>query len=231
MIMQDKVVFITGANGGLGSSVTRAFLQQGARVIGASLRIKAADFPQPNFEAMTLDFSKLDEIKLGVGKIVERYGQLDVLVHVLGGFAGGLSIAETTDEMWNQMQSMNLTAAFHVFRETIPHLRKSGRGRLIAIGSLTAAQPHANLGAYVVSKAALAMLVQTVALENADVGLTANVILPGTMDTQANRKSMPHADFSNWAKTDDVADLVLALAGEQTKYMTCLAIPIEGGRS
>jgi NAD(P)-dependent dehydrogenase (short-subunit alcohol dehydrogenase family) len=229
--MQDQVVFITGANGGLGSSVTRAFLKQGARVIGASLRIKAADFPQPNFEAMKIDFSKLDEIKRGVAKIVERYGRLDVLVHVLGGFAGGPSVAETTDAMWEQMQSINLTSAFQVFRESIPHLRKAKSGRLIAIGSLTAAQPHANLGAYVTFKAALAMLVQTVALENADAGLTANVVLPGTMDTPANRKSMPDADFSKWAKTDDVANLVLSLAGEQARHLTGLAIPIEGGRA
>jgi len=226
--MKDRVVFITGANGGLGSSVTRAFLRQGARVTGGSLRIKAADFPQPNFEAMAIDFNKLDEIKSGVAKIVERYGRLDVLVHVLGGFAGGPSVAETSDAMWEQMQNINLTSAFHVFRESIPHLRKSKSGRLIAIGSLTAAQPHANLGAYVTFKAALAMLVQTVAVENADVGLTANVILPGTMDTPANRKSMADADFSKWAKTDDVADLVLSLADEQARHFTGLAIPIEG---
>jgi NAD(P)-dependent dehydrogenase (short-subunit alcohol dehydrogenase family) len=228
--MKDRVVFITGANGGLGSSVTRAFLRQGAHVIGASRRIKAADFPQPNFETMALDFGKLDEIKRGVTKIVERYGRLDVLVHVLGGFAGGFSVVETTDEMWEQMQNINLTAAFCVFRECIPHLRKSSAGRLIAIGSLTAAQPQANLGAYVTFKAALAMLVQTVALENADAGLTANVVLPGTMDTPTNRKSMPDADFSKWAKTDDVADLVLSLAEEQARHLTGLAVPIEGGR-
>jgi len=74
------------------------------------------------------------------------------------------------------------------------------------------------------------MLVQTVGLENADAGLTANVILPGTMDTPANRKAMPDADFSKWAKTDDVADLILSLAEEQARHLTGLAIPIEGGR-
>jgi NAD(P)-dependent dehydrogenase (short-subunit alcohol dehydrogenase family) len=179
---------------------------------------------------MPIDFNNLDEIKRGVAKIVERYGRLDVLVHLVGGFAGGRSIAETTDAMWEQMQNINLTSAFHVFRETIPHLRKSKSGRLIAIGSLTAAQPHANLGAYVTFKAALAMLVQTVALENADVGLTANVVLPGTMDTPANRKAMPDSDFSKWAKTDDVADLVLSLADEKARHLTGLAVPIEGGR-
>ncbi len=226
--MKDKVVFITGANGGLGTAVTRAFLQQGARVIGGSLHITVADFPEPNFEALALDFNKLDEIRRGVARIIERYGQLDVLVHLLGGFAGGPSVADTTDDMWEQMQDINLTSAFRVFRECIPHLRKSGGGRLIAIGSLTAAQPHANLGAYVVFKSALAMLVQTIAQENADAGVTANVILPATMDTPANRKSMPDADFSKWLKTTDVAELVLSLAAGQASHLTGLLIPIDG---
>ena len=225
--MKDKVVFITGANGGLGTSVTRAFLLRGARVIGSSLRVTAADFPEPNFEALPMDFNKLDEIRRGVARIIERYGQLDALVHVLGGFAGGTTVAETTDAMWEQMQAINLTSAFHVFRECIPHLRKSKNGRLIAIGSLTAAQPHANLGAYVVFKSALATLVKTIALENADANLTANVILPDTMDTPANRKSMPDADFSKWLKTTDVGELVLSLADESARHLTGLAIPIE----
>jgi NAD(P)-dependent dehydrogenase (short-subunit alcohol dehydrogenase family) len=225
--MKDKVVFITGSNGGLGSSVTHAFLERGARVIGASRKISATDFPFPNFEPLVLNFENLEEIRRGVTKIIEHYGRLDILVHVLGGFAGGQSVADTSDATWEQMHSLNLTAAFRVFRETIPHLRKSTAGRLIAIGSLSAAQPHANLGAYVTSKAALSSLVQTVALENADAGLTANLILPDTMDTPANRKSMPGADFSKWVKTRDVAELVLSLAEDQAKHLTGLAIPIQ----
>lgn len=226
--MKDKVVFITGANGGLGTAVTSAFLRQGARVVGGSRRISAADFPGPNFEALPMDFNKLDEIRRGVAKIVERYGQLDVLVHAVGGFAGGPSVADTTDAIWEQMRDINLTSAFHVFRECIPHLRKSGSGRLIAIGSLTAAQPHANLGAYVVFKSALAMLVQTVAQENAGAGLTANAILPATMDTPSNRKSMPDADFSKWLKTASVAELVLSLAAGPASHLNGLLIPMEG---
>jgi NAD(P)-dependent dehydrogenase (short-subunit alcohol dehydrogenase family) len=224
--MKDKVVFITGATGGLGSSVSRAFLQRGARVIGSSHRITAADFPSANFEPLAIDFNHLDEIRRGIAEIMERHGQLDVLVHVLGGFAGGSPVAETTDETWQQMQDINLNSAFRVFRECIPHLRKSKAGRLIAIGSLAAAQPQADLGAYVVSKAALAMLVRTIALENADAGVTANVVLPGTMDTPGNRKSMPDADFSKWVKTEDVADLVVSLAEDNARHLSGLAIPI-----
>ncbi len=228
--MKDKIVLITGASGGLGTAVTKAFLQQGARVIGSSTRITAADFPELNFEPLAIDFMHPDEIRRGVAGIGERYGRINVLVHVLGGFSGGNSIVETTDATWENMLNLNLSAAFRLFREAIPLLRKSGGGRLIAIGSLTAAQPHAKLGAYVVSKAALAMLVQTVALENSDAGLTANVILPGTIDTAANRKSMPDADSSKWVKPEAIAELVLSLAGEGAKHLNGLAIPIEGGR-
>jgi NAD(P)-dependent dehydrogenase (short-subunit alcohol dehydrogenase family) len=146
---------------------------------------------------------------------------------LLGGFAGGKSVVETDDVTWQQMQDLNLTSAFYVFRAVIPHLRKSGSGRIVAIGSLAAIEPHAGLGAYVTFKSALVSLVRTVALENKDAGLTANVVLPGTMDTPANRKTMPGADFSKWVKPVEVADLVLWLTEEPAKNVTGTAIPID----
>ncbi len=163
-----------------------------------------------------------------VTDIAARHEGLDVVVHVLGGFAGGQRVAETTNATWEQMRDLNLTSAFYVLREAIPHLRRSPCGRFIAIGSLTATAPHANLGAYVVFKAALATLVQTVALENQDSHLTANVVLPDTMDTTANRKSMPDADFSTWLNPQDVADLVLWLADESAAHVNGATIPIVG---
>jgi NAD(P)-dependent dehydrogenase (short-subunit alcohol dehydrogenase family) len=137
-------------------------------------------------------------------------------------------VAETDDATWEQMCDLNLTSAFYVLRAAIPHLRKSGRGRIIAIGSLTAVEPHAGLGAYVTFKAALTMLVRTVARENKDAGLTANVLLPGTMDTPTNRKSMPGADFSKWVRPGDVADLVLWLADDRAAHITGAVIPVDG---
>ncbi len=226
--MKPKTVFITGANGALGSVITGAFLQTGACVIGASLHISATDFPQPNFEAVSLDFTRAEMVSRTVADIAARHDGLDVVVHVLGGFAGGQRVAETTNATWEQMRDLNLTSAFYVLRETLPHLRHSPYGRFIAVGSLTATAPHAQLGAYVVFKAALATLVQTVALENRDSPLTANIVLPDTMDTPANRKSMPDADFSTWLKPQEVADLVLWLADERAAHVNGAAIPIEG---
>jgi NAD(P)-dependent dehydrogenase (short-subunit alcohol dehydrogenase family) len=225
--MKPKTVLITGANGALGSFVTQAFLKTGARVIGASLHISATAFAEPNFEAASLDFAREELVSTTVKDITERHDGLDVVVHVLGGFAGGQSVAETSTPTWEQMRDLNLTSAFYVLRETIPHLRRSPAGRFIAIGSLTATAPHANLGAYVVFKAALVTLVQTAALENRDSRLTANIILPDTMDTPGNRKSMPNADFSAWVNPQDVADLVLWLADERAAHITGATFPIQ----
>jgi NAD(P)-dependent dehydrogenase (short-subunit alcohol dehydrogenase family) len=226
--MKDRVVLITGAKGGLGSFVTRKFLDAGALVVGTSLSISEQDFPAPNFSAYSVDFTKSADVDQMIETVANRFGRLDVLVHVLGGFAGGQTVAQTDDATWEQMRDLNLNSAFYVLRAAIPHLRKSGRGRIIAIGSLTATDPHANLGAYVTFKSALSMLVRTVALENRDAGLTANVLLPGTMDTPANRKSMPGVDYAKWLQPQDVANLVFWLADKNAGQITGTVIPIDG---
>jgi len=226
--MRDKVVFITGAKGGLGSFITRRFLETGATVVGASRSISQQDFPGPNFAALAVDFTKAVAVNDAVQSVISRFGRLDVLVHLLGGFRGGESVAETDDATWEQMRDLNVTSGFYVLRAAVPHLRKSGKGRIVAVGSLTAVEPHPQLGAYITFKAALAMLVRTVALENKDAGLTANVVLPGTIDTPANRKAMPNADFSKWIQPRDVVNLVLSLTADRASKITGTAIPIGG---
>jgi NAD(P)-dependent dehydrogenase (short-subunit alcohol dehydrogenase family) len=225
--MKGNIVLITGAKGGLGTFVTKKFLSAGATVIGTSLSITKEDFPEGNFAPLPADFTKGPAVREAIESVVSRYGKLDVLVHLLGGFAGGQTVAETDDATWDRMRDLNLTSAFYVLRAAIPHLRKSGKGRIIVIGSLAAVEPLAGLGAYVTFKSALQMLVRTVAVENKDAGLTANVILPGTMDTPANRKSMANADFSKWLPAAAVAEVAFWLAGESTAHITGMSLPIE----
>ena len=224
--MKNKAVLITGANGGLGSSITKTFLAAGASVTGVSNRISADEFAQPNFTAVAADLTNASAANDVVHSVMKREGRLDILIHVLGGFAGGKSVAETDDATWEQMRDLNLSSAFYVLRAAIPHLRKSGHGRIVAIGSLAASDPHAGLAAYVTFKSALVSLVRTVALENRDAGMTANLILPDTMDTPGNRRAMPNADPGKWVATQDVADLALWLADDRAAHVNGTAIPI-----
>jgi len=126
------------------------------------------------------------------------------------------------------MQDQNLTSAFHLVRTVIPLMRKREAGRFIAVGSQAAARPRANLGAYVISKSALVTLVQTVALENTDRGISANLVLPGTMDTPANRAAMPTANFSQWISTADVAEAIFWLASDSAAQVNGASVPVSG---
>src|SRR6201987_912969 len=226
--MKGKVVLVTGANGGLGTSVTRAFLDAGATVVGTSRRIQASEFRNSNLVAIPAELSKGEGAKSLVDQLVAQFGKLDVLAHTVGGFAGGQSVAETDDETFQRMMDMNLNSTFQILRATIPALRKTGAGRIVAIGSRAALEPGANVGAYGASKAAMVSLIRTVAAENKDAGMTANAILPGMMDTPSNRKAMPNADFSKWVKPSTVAGLMVWLAGAAGKDVNGAVIPVYG---
>jgi len=226
--MKNKVVLVTGANGGLGSYVTQAFLDAGAIVVGVSRKIQQSDFNSPAFTALPAEISTAAGAKIMVESVVARFGRLDVVAHTVGGFAGGPSIAETDDATFQRMFDVNLNSTFFLLRAVLPAMRKTGNGRIIAIGSRAALEPGAGVGAYSASKAAMVSLIRTVALENKDVGITANVILPGTMDTPANRKAMPNADVSKWVQPANVARLIISLAGDAGKDVNGAAIPVYG---
>lgn len=226
--MDSKIALVTGANGGLGVSVTKALLDAGFIVAGLSPNIKASDFNHPKFTAVAADLSTLEAAKKATDSVISKYGKIDVLAHLVGAFAGGQTVADTDDATFERMFDLNLNSAFHTLRAVLPHMRKAKSGRLIAIGTRAAEDPGPTVGAYSASKAALVSLMRAVALENKDAGITANVILPGTMDTAANRKAMPKADISQWVQTESVASLILWLAGDAGKDVTGAAIPVYG---
>ena len=228
MTLDNKIALITGAKGGLGNSVTHAFLNAGATVIGVSRSIKASDFPNSRFVAMPAQLSSAEAAQSVADAVIARHQKIDVLVHLVGGFAGGQPIAETSDATFDQMFDLNLRSAFHILRAVVPHMRRQRSGRILAIGSRAAVEPGANAGAYNASKAALVSLIRTVALENQDLSITANVILPGTMDTPGNLAGDPKADFSKWVQPDQVAAILVHWASDAASQITGAVIPIYG---
>jgi NAD(P)-dependent dehydrogenase (short-subunit alcohol dehydrogenase family) len=227
--MQGKIVLVTGANGGLGSHVTQAFLDAGANVVGTSRKIQQSEFTNGNFVAMPAELSTAQGANALVEEVVARFGRIDVLAHTVGGFAGGQSVAQTDDVTFQTMFDLNVNSTFYLLRAALPVMRDTGSGRIIAIGSRAALVPGPSVGAYSASKAAMVSLIQTVALENKDAGLTANVILPGTIDTPTNRKAMPNADTSQWVRPSTIASLMLWLTGDAGKDVNGAVIPVYGG--
>lgn len=228
MPMTARTALVTGATGGLGTSVTKTLLDAGFTVVGLAPKVHPHDFDHPHFTAIPATLDSLPAAKQAVDTILAHFGKIDVLAHLVGGFTGGQTIADTDDATFKRMLDMNLMSAFHILRAVLPPMRQAGSGRIIAIGSRAAESPGAMVGAYSASKAALVSLIRTVAIESKDLGITANVILPGTIDTPANRKDMPAADTSQWVQPVSIASLIVWLAGDGGKDVTGAAIPVYG---
>ena len=229
MNLDGKVTLVTGAKGGLGSFVTEAFLAAGANVVGVSRSIKPDDFKHPNFTALPAELSSGEAANKLAAGVISKFGRIDALVHVMGGFAGGSSVADTDDATLEKMLDLNCRAAFYIARAVIPQMRQQGSGRILAIASRQALEPGAMVGAYSASKAALVALIRSIALENKDLGITANSVLPGTMDTPGNRA--PGVDTSKFVNPAHVAALLVHLASDAGSSITGAAIPIYGGQA
>lgn len=227
-LLTGKTAVITGAKGGLGSYVTEAFLAAGATVAGVSRSIRPSDFADPRFLAMPAELSSRDAVRQLSAEAIAKLGRIDIVVHLVGGFAGGNHVETTDDATLDRMFDLNFRSAFHLIGAVVPHMREQGSGRILAIGSRAAVEPSAGTAAYSASKAALVALIRAVAAENADRGISANIVLPGTMDTPANRAGDPSADYSKWVQPSQVAALLVHLASDSAGQVSGAVIPVYG---
>jgi len=216
-------VVITGAGGGLGTAVTRAFADAGATVIA----VDRAWHESKPFATISADLTTAEGCRAMI-EHASQHGPIDALVHLVGGFRGGSPIAETTDGDWDMMMSVNVRIAFNAIRAALGPMLKSKRGRIVAIGSRAAVEPSPKFAAYAVSKAALVALITNLAAEVKDSGITANAVLPSTIDTPANRAAMPHADFSKWVAPESIAKLLVWLCSDAAADINGAIIPIYG---
>ncbi len=226
--LSGRVALITGAGGGLGTSVTRLFLENGATVVAVSRTGPGVPEGESRFLSLRADLSTPEDANRAVGAALEHFKRLDIVLHLVGAFAGFNSVAETSDETWRGMFDVNLNTAFYMARAALRPMLGAKWGRFIATGSRTALEPSANFAAYGASKAALVALIRTMALELKGTGVTANLVLPSVIDTPANRAAMPAADFSKWVSPESIARLLLWLASGAAADVNGAAIPIYG---
>lgn len=217
--LRGQHVIVTGAGGALGASVCAALVASGARVLATDRKRTALDALRA--ELAHHERLNVAEADLSTGAHVEALfdaaerggGALDGAVHCVGAFAAA-SLVDTDDETLDRMLQANFVAAARVLRAALRRMQPRGRGRVVAIVGLAAEAPSPGAAAYGASKAALAHLIRSAAAAARSCGVTVNGVMPGTMDTPANRAAMPHADPAGWVSTATVAKAVASLLGD-----------------
>ncbi|MBI4756824.1 MAG: SDR family NAD(P)-dependent oxidoreductase [Betaproteobacteria bacterium] len=230
--LQDKVVAVTGAFGNLGMAVAQAAAARGAQV-ALVVRAPAAGAPRlPAALAGALvlggvDLAVFDSARAAMEAVASRFGGLDALVNVAGGFRW--ETLEGGDlATWDFLYHMNLRTAATASKAALPHLLSRGAGRIVNIGAGSAVRAQAGMGAYAASKAGVARLTEALSEEVKDRGITVNAVLPSIIDTPQNRVDMPDADFSRWVPPEAIADVIMFLLSERARAVTGALIPVCG---
>ena len=230
--MTGRVAIVAGGTGALGQSVTRRFLSAGATVClpyAVPAELEALQSRLGGAHGARLHVARTDvtdEAAFGafVRGVLDAHGRIDVLVNLVGGFAGG-DLASTPLAEWRRMLDLNLTSAVIGCRAVLPAMTAAGFGRIVSIASRAVVPPMGGFIAYTVAKAGVITLTQALAREVVR-GITVNAVLPSTMDTPGNRRAMPDADRAQWVSTDAVAEVIAYLASDGAEAVSGAAIPV-----
>jgi NAD(P)-dependent dehydrogenase (short-subunit alcohol dehydrogenase family) len=233
--VNDRVVLVTGGAGNLGRVVTSAFLRAGARVAiplyktdqaGTLDRLKQEHGGR--LHTFGIDLTTERGAEQAVQQVVEWGGRVDSVAQLTGGYIGGSRLAETPVEAWDRMMDLNLKSAWLVSRFALPRMVQQGGGSLVFVSSRAAVRERSGHGAYAVARSAVITLAEVIAEEYAAEGVRANVVLPGTIDTEANRLASPDADHSRWTPPEQIAEAIVFLASSASAAINGAAIPVYG---
>jgi NAD(P)-dependent dehydrogenase (short-subunit alcohol dehydrogenase family) len=231
----DQVALIAGGTGGLGRAVALAFLGEGAKVVVTYRRQNGMDALKQlagdragslaGFSVDSIHDAALAQL---VQRIVEENGRLDILVNTAGAYAGGAKFWQADPAEFDRMLDANLRSGHALLRAALPPMLKRGSGAIVNVASRAAVDHAGGAAGYVASKAAAVAMIDSLAADLKGTGVRANSILPGIIDTEANRKAMPTADFSLWPKPEDIARVILFLCSEEACLINGASIPVYG---
>jgi NAD(P)-dependent dehydrogenase (short-subunit alcohol dehydrogenase family) len=207
----NKTVLVTGGKGVLGRSITNAFVASNAKVISSYVletEIEKLRKEKENkfiVQLIKADVTKEEEVEKLVSSIISEHGQIHVLVNVVGGYLGGKSVSELDEKERDLMMNMNLKSAFLISKHVIPQMVSSKYGKIMHVSSRTGLKSDGYDSAYAASKSGLMRLVESMSEELKESNINVNCIMPSVIDTEANRRAMPTADYSKWIRPHDLA--------------------------
>jgi 3-oxoacyl-[acyl-carrier protein] reductase len=224
--MDGKVVVVTGASGALGKVVAEVALARGARVAGVDHAASQIPATANRIELGGVDLTDAAQAKKAIDTVVAHFGRLDALINIAGGFAFE-TVAEGDPKTWQRMYALNVLTALNASQSALPHLAASRSGRIVNVGAMGALQAGPGMGAYAASKAGVHRLTEALAAEWKG-KITVNAVLPSTIDTAANRASMPNADFEKWVTPEELTNVILFLASDAASAVTGALLPVSG---
>ena len=232
--MHERVALITGGTGGAGPAVVAAFAAQGVTIIApyrdaagwAQLQSTLGEHA-PRVTGRQTDLT--DEAAVGalIADTLDQHGHIDYLLNLAGGFAGG-SFIDTRPDVWHAMLALNLQPTLLCTHAVLPHMLARDEGRIVTIGSRPALEPAPNVSAYAAAKAAVVAMTRAIAREIRTTGVTIACVAPSTIDTPANRATMPKADPTKWVTLAQLADLLLYLCSPAASALNGAVIPLYG---
>lgn len=229
----DKVVMITGAPGDVGSAVTRAFAERGAKL---ALINRSPDPLHDAFDDLPdalllgdVDVTELDPVQKAVSQTMDRWGRIDVLVNTVGTWRGGKPLYdESVLDTWDFMMNINARSVVVMARAVAPIMIEQGSGRIVSVGARSGLQGSGGSGAYSASKAALIRATESLSESLKNQGINVNAVLPSTLDTGPNREMMPKADPDKWVTPAALADVIVFLTSDAARAIHGASIPVYG---
>ena len=230
----QKAVIVTGASGNLGSAVVLELAAAGAKLVGINRSIPGLEALAARLPASTeflpiagTDLTDYASCAAAVAQATERFGGISALVNTVGGFQMG-PVGPGVPAQWEMMMTANARTALTISAAVLPVMKAAGYGRIVHIAAAAGLKAGANQAAYAASKAAVIRLTEAIAAECRDDRITANCILPGTIDTPQNRAAMPNAKTDSWVSPQSIARLIAFLISPAAAVVTGAAIPATG---
>lgn len=232
MSFEGRTVLVTGAAGHLGRAVAEAFARERANLVLVDRRLErlaerygVEDAQRLHVEA---DLADREQCMAAGRSALARFGRIDVLCNVAGGFRMGEAVHETTASTWDYLFDVNARSIVHMAAGVVPAMIAGGGGRIVNVGAYSALKGAANMGAYTASKSAVLRLTEAMSAELRGHGINVNCVLPTTIDTPDNRAAMPGSDPSRWVAPADLAAVIVFLASDAARAVHGAALPVTG---
>jgi NAD(P)-dependent dehydrogenase (short-subunit alcohol dehydrogenase family) len=230
MSFGNRTVIVTGAAGNLGGAVARVFADLGANLVLVDLKREGLEraFGSENDQRSFAPANLLEmTAATGVAQAaLARFGRIDVLCNIAGGFRMGEKVHETSDENWNFLFDINTRTLLHAVRAVVPHMVAAGGGKIVNIGAFAAQKGVAQMGAYTASKGTVIRMTEAMAGELREKNINVNCVLPTIIDTPENRAAMPKANPEKWVAPADLANVIVFLASDAARAVHGAAVPV-----